>query len=138
NFVQEIGHVAQESKSVLFFFRTDIRSLLYTLTGGREKPGEERIDSVSVKQQQQYLAEGTLKILKMLAWKLQMMLYGITYKEIIVFVTNRVATFGRCHTHKSTLTYVNRDDVDNVFIKAKNKEFFAKGLMTLEEYEIIR
>ncbi|RIB24621.1 P-loop containing nucleoside triphosphate hydrolase protein, partial [Gigaspora rosea] len=40
NFVQEIGCAArdgEESKSILFFSRADIRNLLYILTGGRTK-----------------------------------------------------------------------------------------------------
>ena len=35
---------------------------------------------------------------------------------------------------QSTLMYISRDVVDNVFVTAKNKDFVVKGLMTLEKY----
>ncbi|CAG8499062.1 4747_t:CDS:2 [Ambispora gerdemannii] len=123
NFIQEIGRAArdgQESKSILFFSQADVQNLLYILTDKRASSYkfsdntqsqlyEAQTNNTSI--EQYHLAKRTNKILEM------------QFLE-------------RCHARESTTTFfhVSRSDVGDVFIMTKNKDFVAKGLMTLEEY----
>ncbi|CAG8847696.1 7653_t:CDS:2, partial [Gigaspora margarita] len=181
NFVQEIGRAARdgkESKSILFFSQADIRNLLYILTGGRTNSyeslnsitDEEQVIDSSIERQQQYLAEGTHKILEMVTicendYQCQQQLiynsyhwpndssipeyqkcdyckrrindYAIWYnvQEEVLRILWIVDQLLKSHySQESTLKYINRDIVGDVFITAKNKEFSSKGLSTLNEY----
>ncbi|RIB20126.1 hypothetical protein C2G38_2180084 [Gigaspora rosea] len=105
---------------------------------------EEQVIDSSIERQQQYLAEGTHKILEIVTkcendyHCRQQLIYNNYHwpndKEVLRILRIVDQLLKSRHSQESTLKYINRDIVVDVFITAKNKVFSSKGLSTLDEY----
>ncbi|CAG8641438.1 2636_t:CDS:10, partial [Gigaspora rosea] len=133
------GSVEEQSKFKQMFYHNKLKSSYESLNSITY---EEQVIDSSIERQQQYLAEGTHKILEIVTkcendyhCRQQLIYNNYHWPNDSSIPECQKCNNCKCrHSQESTLKYINRDIVVDVFITAKNKVFSSKGLSTLDEY----